>query len=59
MKRSPRKHSPMSKARIDLVAIKGDETTAGLANSFEVHPSQIHKWKNSLVEGAASIFGRR
>ena len=57
MKQNRRKHSPSFKARAVLEALKGEETIAELANRFEVHPSQIHKWKNSLAEGAAGIFG--
>ena len=57
MTKSHRKHSPSFKARVALEALKGEETVAELANRFEVHPSQIRKWKNSLAEGAAGIFG--
>ena len=57
MKQNRRKHSPSFKARVALEALKGEETIAELANRFEVHPSQIRKWKNSLTEDAASIFG--
>ncbi len=57
MKQSRRKHSPSFKARVALEALKGEETIAELANRFEVHPSQIRKWKNSLAAGAAGIFG--
>jgi transposase len=57
MKQNRRKHSPSFKARVALEAIKGEETIAELANRFEVHPSQIRKWKNSLAEGAVGIFG--
>jgi len=56
MKENRRKHSPSFKARVALEALKGEETIAELANRFEVHPSQIRKWKNSLAEGAAGIF---
>ena len=56
MKQNRRKHSPSFKARVALEALKGEETIAELANKFEVHPSQLRKWKNSLTEGAAGIF---
>ena len=57
MKQNRRKHSSSFKARVALEALKGEETIAELANRFEVHPSQIRKWKDSLTEGAAGIFG--
>jgi transposase len=57
MTKNRRKHSPSFKARVALEALKGEETIAELANKFEVHPSQIRKWKNSLADGAAGIFG--
>jgi len=57
MKQNRRKHNPSFKARVALEALKGEETIAELANRFEVHPSQIRKWKNEVAEGAAGIFG--
>jgi transposase len=56
MKKSRRKHSPSFKARVALEALKGEDTIAELANRFEVHPSQVRKWKQALAEGAAGIF---
>ncbi len=57
MKQNRRQHSPAFKAKVAMEAIKGAETIAELASRFEVHPSQINKWKKELVEGAANIFG--
>ncbi|MCX6004022.1 MAG: IS3 family transposase [Chloroflexi bacterium] len=57
MKQTRRQHNPAFKAKVAMEAIKGEETIAELARRFEVHPSQIHKWKRELVEGAAGIFG--
>jgi transposase-like protein len=57
MNQNRRKHSPSFKAKVALEALKGEETTAELASRFEVHPGQIRKWKRTLTEGAAGIFG--
>jgi transposase len=57
LKQNRRKHSSTFKAKVAMEALKGEETIAELAHRFEVHPTQIRKWKKSLSEGAASIFG--
>jgi transposase len=57
LKQNRRKHSPSFKAKVAVEALKGEETIAELAHRFEVHPTQIRKWKKSLTEGAAGIFG--
>jgi transposase len=57
MTKHRRKHSPSFKAKVALEALKGEETVAELAHRFEVHPSQIRKWKSSLIKSAAGIFG--
>jgi len=58
MKKRPRRnHAPAFKAKVALVAIKGDRTLAELAEQFDVHPNQITQWKAQLESGAADIFG--
>jgi len=57
MTKKRRKHSPPFKARVALEALKGEETIAELAGRYEVHPSQVRKWKQALAEGAIGIFG--
>jgi len=57
LKRNRKQYSPDFKVRVAMEAIKGEETIAELAIRFEVHPTQITKWKKELVAGASNIFG--
>ena len=45
MKQNRKQYNPDFKARVAMEAIKGEETIAELAIRFEVHPTQINKWK--------------
>ena len=53
-----RNHGAAFKARVALEAVKGERTVSELATTYGVHPTMIHQWKRSLLDGAAGIFER-
>jgi len=38
------------KAKVALEAVKGEKTVAQIASEFGVHPNQVRKWKDQLLE---------
>ncbi len=59
MARRPRRnHIPTFKSKVALAAVRGEQTLGELAQQFDVHPNQIKQWKDQLLEGAESVFGR-
>ena len=51
-------HSDKFKAKVALEATKGLRTTAELSREFGVHPNQILKWKQILLESSPELFCR-
>jgi transposase-like protein len=47
MKSPRRSHSAQFRAKVALAAVKANKTTAELSQEFQVHPTQITKWKNN------------
>ncbi len=56
MKSGRRNHSAQFKAKVALEALKGAKTTNELGALYEVHPTQITKWKKRLMSEAQGIF---
>lgn len=56
---SRNKYKPDFKAKVALEALKGDKSTAELAQIYKVHPAQITARKKQLIEGAGSVFEGR
>ena len=50
------KYKPDFKAKVAIEALKGDKSTAELAQIYGVHPAQISNWKKQLVENAETVF---
>ena len=53
-----RKNRPPSlKAKVAIEAIKGHRTTAQIAQTYGVHPTQIGFWTRQAVAGLPDVFG--
>ena len=53
-----RKHDAGFMAKVAVAAVKEVHTVGELSGQFGVHPTQIHKWKRRLLDGAAELFTR-
>ena len=57
-KKVRKQYSPEFQAKIALVALREEATTAKLASRYGIHPTMISTWKKALLEGAADIFDK-
>jgi len=44
------------KARVALELVKGVKTMSKISSEYEVHQTQLIKWKTTLINNAAQIF---
>jgi transposase len=54
--RPRRNHLSAFKAKVALVAIKGDKTIVELTEQFDVHANQISQSQDQLLERAEDAF---
>lgn len=47
------------KTRVALEAIKGQKTVNEIASTYEVHPTQVVKWKKEALEGLPGLLSDR
>jgi transposase-like protein len=59
MGRIRKRYDGAFKARIALLAIKGEQTTVEIASSYSVHPDQVTQWKKQVLEALPEVFSER
>lgn len=56
MSKTRRKHSAEFKTKVVLDMLKGTQTLSEISGKYEVHPTQLTKWRRTFLEKAAEIF---
>lgn len=51
-----RQFTAEQKAAVALAALKGDKTINQIASEYEVNPTQVKLWRNTVKEAAATAF---
>jgi transposase len=51
-------YSAEFKAKVALAAFSGLKALSELTSEYKVHPTQINRWKQELVENATDLFGK-
>jgi transposase-like protein len=51
-----RQFTPSQKAAVAFAALKGDKTINQIAAEYEVHPTQVKKWRDTVKNSAADVF---
>jgi transposase len=53
-----RRFTPEEKAKIVLEMLREERTVAEIAAEYEIHPTQLHKWKAEALDNLPAIFTR-
>lgn len=56
MSKSPKQRTPEFKLKLVLESLKGEKTITQLASEHHMHPKQIQRWRNQLLEEGENIF---
>ena len=51
-----RQFTPEQKAQVALAALVGTKTINQVAAEFEVHPTQVKKWRDAVKASATAVF---
>lgn len=50
------KLSPEMRAKVAIESLRGDLKLAELASKYKIHPKQIIRWRNQLIEESGQLF---
>jgi transposase len=53
-----RKFSAKFKTKVVLEALQERLSLQEIAQKYQIHPNQIHKWKNEFLNNAESVFDK-
>jgi transposase len=56
MAKAPQKRTPELKLKLALEALKGEKTLIQIASDYGIHPRQITRWRDQLLEEAQKVF---
>ena len=59
MNKKRQQHSCKLKATVALSAIKEEMTMAAISKKYKIHPTQIQRWKQQLLEALPDIFSNK
>jgi transposase len=54
--KTKRQHTANFKSQVVQELLKEEKTIAQIAAEYEVHPTQLRRWKAIVVEGMPSLF---
>ncbi len=58
-KKNPKTYSPEFKLKVALAALREEEQVTELCEKFDVTPSQVYRWRNSLIKRSTDIFASK
>jgi len=56
MRKTRRKFTSEFKTKVSIEAIRERYALSELAEKFEIHPTQIAKWKREFLDNATAVF---
>lgn len=56
MKKNRTRYSEEFKSKVAIEALREHKTINEIAGQNQIHPNQVTKWKNQLLQGASVLF---